>query len=45
MEAARTHIGEIQSGCPQPAEVHKVAAVVSQFNKESVATGMEPKVI
>ena len=30
MEAARTHIGEIQSGCPQPAEVHKVAAVVSQ---------------
>ena len=30
MEAARTHIGEIQSGCPQPAEVHKVAAVASQ---------------
>ena len=30
MEIARTHIGEIQSGCPQPAEVHKVVAVTSQ---------------
>ena len=30
IEAARSHIGELQSGCPQPAEVHKVAAVASQ---------------
>ena len=30
MEAARTHIGEILSGCPQPAEVHKVVGVASQ---------------
>ena len=29
MEAARTHIGKIQSGCSQLAEVHKVAAVAS----------------
>ena len=29
MKAARTHIGEILSGCPQPAEVHKVVAAVA----------------